>query len=324
MDAIDQSKRHWITEAIESLDPEKDYELMYRLMSCYRSNDFMNNYTYALTFPNFIITPHGSEVVWRKDGGKVTHASTTRVEDTENYNMTWWYYGPSDPRCLQAIDRINKLHASFHDKYPGNFSHLDDYQYVATFSAVLMHRLRLRMGLPGFSEKEKIAAHHFWRDMVPHFIVEGKGNAHGYPDDFDGCIKYAEEYENAPREYNEKARFIGLSIYNQFAFRYFPPGLRWLGVMFCTSLSLPTTLRTMGIAPPHPIVAWFLIFLVRTFMRVSETFPDPKEAIIRNLETMNEADKKERRQAIKTLDRDYTPYIQKMNLHGCPFRAKLE
>ncbi|EPE04829.1 trans-anethole oxidase [Ophiostoma piceae UAMH 11346] len=325
-DTIDQSKRHWVSAAIESLDPEKDYELMWRLMSCYRSSDFMNNFTYALTFPNFIVTPHGSEVVWRKDGGKVINVSTTRVEDTENYNMTWWYYGPSDPRCRQAVERINKLHASFHNRYPGNFSHMDDYSYVAAFSAILMHRLRLRIGLSGFSEKEKIAAHHFWRDMLPLFVVEGQGYAHGFPDDFDGCVKYAEDFENMPREHNETARLIGLAIYNQFAFRYFPPGLRWLGVLFCTSLSLPTTLRVMGIPRPNPIVAGFIVFFVRTLMWLSEiTLPDPKEAIIRNLETMDAAGKKQRKQEIRTLDRDYAPYVkQKLGLHGCPFSAKME
>ncbi|KIW36263.1 uncharacterized protein PV06_11451 [Exophiala oligosperma] len=58
----------------------------------------MNNLIYALTFPNFIITAWDSEAVWRVDGGKVVHKGAGRVEETENNNMTWWYYGPSDER----------------------------------------------------------------------------------------------------------------------------------------------------------------------------------------------------------------------------------
>ncbi|KPM46340.1 hypothetical protein AK830_g86 [Neonectria ditissima] len=172
-----QRSYHWIQKAIDSLDAEVDYELIWRLMSCYRSSDFMNNLVYALTFPNFVVTSHGAEAVWRSDGGKVVHHGTQRVEDTETYNMTWWFYGPSDKRCRDAVERINKLHARLARQYPGNFSHNEDYVYTTAFSAILMHRLRERLGLSGFSEKEKMAAHHFWRDMTPLFTVEGSGCA---------------------------------------------------------------------------------------------------------------------------------------------------
>ncbi|GKU09037.1 unnamed protein product, partial [Fusarium langsethiae] len=214
---------HWINEAVNSLDPETDYEIMWRLMTCYRSSDFMNNMIYALTFPNFIITTHGCETVWRSDGGKVIKRSAQRVEDTENFNMTWWHYGPSDKRCRDAVDHINNLHQSLARRYPGNFSFNEDFVYVTTFSAVLMHRLRLRLGLSGFTEKEKIAAHHFWRDMTPLFITEDKTPVHGYPQDFEGCLQFCESYENETREFDIRMQYIGLAIMNQFAFRYFPP-----------------------------------------------------------------------------------------------------
>ncbi|KAF0645901.1 hypothetical protein FPSE5266_07788 [Fusarium pseudograminearum] len=235
---------HWISNAIESLDPEKDYELMWRLMSCYRSSDFMNNFIYVLTFPNFIITTHGAQTVWRSDGGKVVKRGTQRVEDTENYNMTWWHYGPSDKRCRDAVEHINNLHASLARRYPGNFSYNEDFVYVTTFSAILMHRLRLRLGLSGFTEKEKIAAHHFWRDMTPLFIKEDGSSVHGYPDDFEGCLNFCEAYENTPREFDPRMQHIGLAIMNQFAFR-----------------ADPLTRSSMWLW--HSLFAWFVVLVTR-------------------------------------------------------------
>ncbi|KAJ3547070.1 hypothetical protein NM208_g1699 [Fusarium decemcellulare] len=315
---------HWISDTIQSLDPEADYELMWRLMSCYRLSDFMNNLVYALTFPNFVITAHGAEVVWRSDGGKVVKRGTQRVEDTENFNMTWWHYGPSDGRCRQAVQQINNLHASLARRYPGNFSDNDDFLYVMTFSAVLMHRFRLRLGLSGFSAKEKIAAHHFWRDMTPLFITEDGTPVKGYPDDFDGCLEFCNKYETTPREFDPRMQYIALAIMNQFAFRYFPPGLRWLGVSFPKALSLPTTLKTMQIKPVNPGLKWLIVLLVRTFMWFAEVFlPDPRESFWTRIESLDEEGARSRKDNIKATDQAYSRYIQsKMSGPGCPFFKK--
>ncbi|KAM0295331.1 hypothetical protein HYE67_003054 [Fusarium culmorum] len=317
---------HWISNAIESLDPEKDYELMWRLMSCYRSSDFMNNMIYALTFPNFIITTHGAQTVWRSDGGKVIKRGTQRVEDTENYNMTWWHYGPSDKRCREAVDHINNLHASLARRYPGNFSYNEDFLYVTTFSAILMHRFRLRIGLSGFTEKEKIAAHHFWRDMTPLFIKEDGSSVHGYPDDFEGCLNFCETYENTPREFDPRMQHIGLAIMNQFAFRYFPPGLRWLAIATVKSLTLETTLAAMRIKPVHPVLKYIIVFVVGTLMSLAETFlPDPRESFWKKIETLDVEKAKARKADIKESDEAYCKYIRdKWSAPGCPFQMKAE
>ncbi|SPJ88574.1 uncharacterized protein FTOL_12573 [Fusarium torulosum] len=317
---------HWISDAIESLDPEKDYELMWRLMSCYRSSDFMNNMIYALTFPNFIITTHGAQTVWRSDGGKVIKRGTQRVEDTENYNMTWWHYGPSDERCREAVEHINDLHASLARRYPGNFSYNEDFLYVTTFSAVLMHRLRLRLGLSGFTEKEKVAAHHFWRDMTPLFVKEDGSSVNGYPDDFEGCVDFCEAYENTPREFDERMQHIGLAIMNQFAFRYFPPGLRWLAISTVQALSLETTIEAMRIKPVHPVLKCIIVFVVGTLMSFAETFlPDPRESFWKKIETLDAQKSKLRKADIRESDRAYCEYIRdKWSGPGCPFQMKAE
>ncbi|TEA15803.1 hypothetical protein C8034_v001939 [Colletotrichum sidae] len=324
---ISQDGHKWISKAVDTLDPETDYELIWRLTSSYRVSDFANNLIYTLTFPNFVVSAHGSTPAWRSDGGKVVHKGSDRVEKTEHYQMAWSYYGPSDQRCRDAVERINQLHAGLAARYPGAFSHNEDYVYVMTFSAVLMHRLRLRLGLEGFDEKMKIAAHHFWRDMTPLFRIEGKGApVTGFPDDFQGCLRFCEVYENTPREFDARARYIGLSIFNLFAYRYFPPGLRWLGMAFPLTLSLPTTLKYFRMEPANPFVGAFVVFFFRTMFLISELLlPDPKIPFLERLDSLPEAEARKRTEDSKSWDRAYETIIKKkMSGPGCPFGTKAE
>lgn len=61
--AMQQKPYWWIQKEIEGLDPYTDYEKIYRLTSSYDLTDFLNNLVYALTFPNFVVTPHGARAV---------------------------------------------------------------------------------------------------------------------------------------------------------------------------------------------------------------------------------------------------------------------
>ncbi|KAF0321647.1 hypothetical protein GQ607_011160 [Colletotrichum asianum] len=302
---ISQDGYKWIAKAVDSLDPETDYELIWRLTSSYHLSDFANNLIYTLTFPNFVVSSHGSTPVWHSDGGKLVHKASDRVDRTEHYNMAWWFSEP----------------------IPRHFTHNEDYVYTLTFSAVLMHRLRLRLGLSGFTEKQKIAAHHFWRDMMPLFKLEGNGvPITGFPNDFEGCITFCEAYENTPHEYDERARYVGLSIFNLFAYRYFPPGLRWFGMAFPRALSLPTTLKYFRIEPANAVLGAVIVFIVRTVFLISEVLlPDPKVPFFEQLETLPEVEVKKRKEESRTLDKSYEAFIkEKMSGPGCPFSAKIQ
>ena len=318
---------HWIAKTIDQLDPETDYETIWRLMTSYHLGDFMNNLVYSLTFPNFIVTPHGANAVWREDGGKVLNKATLRVEETENNNATWWWYGPSDPRARKSIAGINALHAKWAKVYPGHFSYNEDYVYTLAFSAILMHRLRLRLGLSGFTEKEKIAAHHFWRDMSQYFVVEGGAPVHGFPKDWDDAIKFCEDFEHAPREGTEQGHLIAQAIYEHFSFRYFPSALRWLGKSIPMALSLPTTLKTLKIKPVNPILAACIVWFVGTMMWLAETLlPDPKDAFWPAMEAMDEEQRRTRNRMMARVDKKYAPYFKSRHQNewpGCPYHMAL-
>lgn len=319
----------WIQQEIQSLDPYKDYVRIWKLCSSYGLNDFMQNLIYALTFPNFVVTEWGSQAVWREDGGKVMERSTHRVEQTGTASALWFWYGPHDPRTQKSVDGINKLHAYWAAKMPGLFSYNDDYIYVCAFTAVTMHRLRLKLGAPDISENEKIASHIFWGEMAKLFRAEGGVELHGYPEDFDGCVRFCEAYEHTPRPKPERGNLITSAIFEQFVFRFFPPELQWLGHQLLRSLSLPTTLATQQIEPAFPPAQDILPKLLGLVFWYQETqMDDPPRSYIEERESMSSDDRNEMRNHIRQLDdafpAHFVPkYKDDPRFAGCPFHAAL-
>ncbi|EKG13775.1 hypothetical protein MPH_09084 [Macrophomina phaseolina MS6] len=320
---------HWIKSEIESLDPYSDYEKIFRLSTSYSLNDFANNLIYSLTFPNFVVTAHGAEVVWREDGGKVLSKATQREEETQNNNALWWYYGPNDPRTHKSIDSLNKLHKYWASKYPGRFSDNDDYVYTLAFSAILEHRLRVRLGLCGWSDKQKIASHLFWREMSKHFVTEDDSPLHGFPADWDALVAYCEAFEHAPREGTEQGHLIAEAIYQQFAFRYFPRPLHWLGRAMPIALSLPSTLKTLKIEPINPVLRMAIVWFVGTVFWLMETFlpdPEPDKAWWPGMESMEKEEKRERQKQLREVDDEFKLFFAGAHAGhwpGCPYHAAM-
>lgn len=319
----------WIQKEIESLDPHKDYVRIWKLSTSYGLNDFMQNFIYALTFPNFVVTEWGAKAIWREDGGKVVERSTHRVEQTGTANALWWFHGPHDPRTQESVDGINKLHAYWATQMPGAFSHNDDYIYVCAFTAITMHRLRLQMGLPGISEKEQIAAHLFWGEMAKLFRAEGDVPVYGYPENFNALIEFCEAFENTPRPKPEQGNLVASAIYEQFVFRFFPPDLHWLGHQLLRSFILPSTLETMQIDQPFPMAKDVLPKLIGLVFWYQETqMDDPPRSYIEERESMTAEERAKVRNEIKALDEAFPAhfipkYKDDPRFTGCPYHAAM-
>jgi hypothetical protein len=123
-------------------------------------------------FPHFILPPHGGETVGRAGGGKIIKTKQQRADDTLWHFWRWFEYGPSDARTRASVDKVNKIHAAIGRKMPGNFAHNDDFVYTICWIAADMHRLRLRVGLPGYTHNQKISCHRMWQDMATLFVTE--------------------------------------------------------------------------------------------------------------------------------------------------------
>ncbi|OJJ07761.1 hypothetical protein ASPVEDRAFT_33952 [Aspergillus versicolor CBS 583.65] len=320
--------RKWIQQRIESLHPDVDYEEIWRLTSSYGLTGFTQNLVYAITFPNFIVTQQGAEAVWRSDGGKILWKATQRVEQTANNNAIWWWYGPSNPITKKSVSHINNVHAYWAQRYPGNFSENDDYLYTLTYSAAAIHRLMVKLGLPGFTDKQKAAAVNFWRELGTLFIVpEGDKRIHSFPGSWDELMAYNLAFESNMRVGPERAKLIAEACFDQFAFSYFPRGLRWLGRRIPIALSLPTTLRACQIEPVHPVL-YFLITLIlgRVLWLVGMFAADPTESYWEQQEKMTVTEKREKIAALRKEDAEFAPWFiarHKRDIPGCPFHSAL-
>ncbi|KAB8070126.1 hypothetical protein BDV29DRAFT_194328 [Aspergillus leporis] len=275
----------WIRQEIEASDPYKDYVKIWRLSIEYTGvGDFTQNLIYAITFANFVGSEWGSNAIWRDDGGKVLHHAVNR----------------------KSVDVINKLHAHYAKSYPGHFSHTIDFLYVLCYTAISVHRLRTRLRLSGFTEKQKIAAHLFWKEMCRLFLVEVHGKPleewkplidfPGFPEDWDGMYNFCEDVENNYMVATVQGHLIAEALFDQFAFRFFPPLLRHLGRALPITLSLPQTLKTHRIEEIHTVLAFIIVWSIGTFIWIIETFfPDPKISYQESLQLRSPDEKKKLR-----------------------------
>ena len=276
--AADTSSRKWIKKRLAELDPATDWAEIWSLSSLYNQNDFQLHWYYAVTFPFFLITEWGTDAVYRNGTGKLDKQSTKRVEDTVDHMMVWWEHGPYAPETKQSVEMINKLHAHWATRYPGNFTDNDDYLHTLCYEAAGMHRLQRSLGLPGFNEAQKVAAQRFWSAITPLFVVEDGTPVTGFPDDFDGIEAFLDEYINRPWPTLEKGQLATESIINHFATRWFPKPLRPFGRALVTSFYCDQIMRVHQIQTPSAPLRWAARRLIKTMIWLTDNvFPDTKE-----------------------------------------------
>ncbi|NWJ72701.1 hypothetical protein HX744_19640 [Pseudonocardia sp. ICBG1122] len=298
----------WIADEIAALDPETDYETIWRLTSCYGIDDFSLNLVYAHLFPHFYLPHHGAQTLWGTQ--KVVEKATQRVEDTIRNNVIWWFHGPSHPRTRDSVESINKLHAHIATQHPGAFEDQDDFLFTLAFSAASLHRFNLALGLPGYTDKQKIAAHHFWRDMADLFTDEHGAPIANFPPDWDSMIELVESYEQRSWTYSPFGALVTHAVLDQFAHRYWPRPLHGLARALVLSTLHPSCWRTYRIDPPRPWVRRMLLTVVGVGLRVQRAVtPDPRTSYLEELDALDRTERFERRREIRAVDEDFAQFF---------------
>ncbi|MDT7748448.1 MAG: hypothetical protein QOD96_2110 [Pseudonocardiales bacterium] len=266
----------WIADEIERLDPEVDYERIWKLSTTYWVDDFQMNVLYTVGFPHFILPPHGGETVGRAGGGKIIKTKQQRADDTLWHFWRWFEYGPSDARTRASVDKVNKIHAAIGRKMPGNFAHNDDFVYTICWIAADMHRLRLRVGLPGYTHNQKISCHRMWQDMATLFVTE-LGDVTDFPEDFAGMLRYLADYEAVDYEYSPEGTQVCDALFDQFCAKWFPGPLRPLGRTMILALLDEPAHRVHRLPHVRPATRRAVeLGLKLTFLLKEKVLPDPK------------------------------------------------
>lgn len=301
------SPRRWIAAEIERLDPENDYEDIWRLTSSYGLNDFALNLVYAHLFPHFYLPPHGSRPLWDNGDGKVIERALQRVEDTIRNNLLWWYYGPSHPKTLQSVANINKLHAYHARRHQGDFAHQDDYVFTLAFSAASLHRFNRKIGVPGYTEKQKIAAHRFWQHMADLFVDEHGRKIMNFPPDWDSMIAFVEDFEGRPRPSTDSGAMVTKAILDQFAYRWFPAPLRRVGRALAASTLHPNCWTTHKVSVPNPVIRRILLRATGLLIRAQQVArPDPQRTYFEDLASLTKEQRAERSRQIRRFDEQFS------------------
>jgi len=271
--------RKWINSRIQSLDPNKDYDEIWRLSSAYRPTEFIMNLVYAVTFPHFFVRELDAMPLFDEGDGKILNRQDARADDTSWKMQVWWNYGSAHEQTVKNVESINKLHEHYAKKFPESFSRNDTYVYTLCYEAAGMHRLLQRVGLSGLSEHEKIASVHYWRDMSKNFRNAGTGEALvGFPDSFDGVMTFMDEWEGEDVPPHLMGPPAAKAIMQQFADRYFPKMLHPLVFKWLASLYPDHVIRAYGIKKPSKIGTAILRKLTAGFFFIGErVLPDPTD-----------------------------------------------
>lgn len=266
----------WIAREIEHLDSEVDYERIIKLSYTYYATDFVMNLYYTIIFPYDIMPRRVAEAVHRKGTGKVMTRGQQRATDTFSHFWPWFENGPSSPITQKSVAVVNGAHMGVAKGPHGSFEHNEDFVYTLCNMACELHRLRLRLGMDGFTENQQRATVHFFRDMQSLFVSE-RGEVSGFPDSWQGILDYCEQHEALDWEHTEAGRLATEALIAQFAERWFPRPLRGVVRPIVITLLGDAPRRVHRLTPPPAWQQRLIKAGMRTYLTVQEKLlPDPQ------------------------------------------------
>lgn len=264
----------WIAREIERLDPELDYERIWALSTTYYVDDMFMNILYTTGIQCFTQPPAGSVIMGEITKKAVNHKQK-RADDTLQHFWKWFEMGPSDPAAQRSLAHVNLVHQALSKKAPGTFP-ARDVIYTTAWIGADMHRLRLSLGLPGYTEKQKIATQRYWAAICRQFWSED-GYVTDYPKTFDEMLAFLEAYEAEPWAMVESGQRLAAALTQQYAEAWFPTGFRWVGRQIILSLQKPHIRMLMQMGDPNPLARWIIRKAFKWVIFLKErVMPDPK------------------------------------------------
>jgi hypothetical protein len=264
----------WIAREIERLDPEVDYARIWSLTAAYYPDETFFNLLYALGMPRITQNPHGSALLVRRTR-KAVDRQQERADDTLASFWRWYEYGPHHLEAQRSLEQVNRIHEALAKNAPDAFPD-EDFVYTTCLLGTTGHEVRLKVGLPGFTEKQRIAAHHFWRDIT--LQMRGpRGYIEDYPQNFEGMQAVVKAHDARPWPKSDTGRELAQYVIQQFCQANFPKPLHGVGRQMILALQEPYIRRLCDMGEPNPVAAWLLrrVIFLKGWL-AEKVLPDPR------------------------------------------------
>ena len=160
--------RHYWSRHIARLDPETEYEQIYRILV---SHEFPWDLNQSLSFALYRTYAVPSIGHLLSQTGELTQRTQKRYDDTVLILDTVLEHGLASPQGRAAVRRMNQMHGSY--PIPN-----DDKLYVLATFVVMPIRWLDRYGWRRLSEAERVASANYYRALGAHMGIKGIPETH--------------------------------------------------------------------------------------------------------------------------------------------------
>jgi uncharacterized protein (DUF2236 family) len=224
--------RHDRLRYIQSLDPETEYEQIYRLVSQYEFPWDVARALELALYRTYAVPSIGALLDSTAEFG--TRAQK-RYDDTALLLGEVAENGLESPRGREAIRRINRIHGRFAISN-------DDFLYVLATFVLVPTRWLDRYGWRPLSERERTATHRYYRELGRRMGIRD------VPASYEAMSRFADAYERRHFRFSPASRRTALATRELFV-SWFPRPLAPLSRTAATALLDPALLRAFGFRP---------------------------------------------------------------------------
>lgn len=255
----------WARDAMAGLDPVADNERYTHLSAEVRYGDpVMTAALYTVAFCRQMAVPSIADVVHRGGRGPIMRTTRKRNDDTMVFFGEFLRHGYGSARGRAAIERLDQIHAPFPITN-------DQSLYTLSSLALEAHRIPALLGVALLTPAEKEANFRFWRGVG---ITMGLRDI---PETRAAFAAWVAEYERANWAYTPGGAAVARALIDDYAARWLPGPLRFLGRDFIMALCEDDLLDAHRLPRPAKSARALAGLALRGYALARAVLPDPAD-----------------------------------------------
>lgn len=268
---MDTKHYFWARKRLKELDPEKDMrEMVHLLLEVRFGEPIFVHANFSLTFSQQAAVPDIAHQLYKGGKGQIFRHPGKRVNDTLLYfGELFEHLGTAKGKQITA--QINRAHQAF--PIP---NHLNLYT-LATIVCVPKRSGLHFAGKDLLNKTEFRAMYLFWKKVGEQMGIQD------IPENEDLLFEWCEKYEAENYAYTKGGHEVTKALANEFASRWFPKPLHFLGVQAFYAIMPQSLLKTHRIDNVNPFIRGLVKFILRFYLLfLVPVLPDPKDRKMRD------------------------------------------